>query len=159
VALNDPKEKRKRMDKSLKVVAQNEALQRDLESARIAAVNARLTQHIGAISSIDAGPFDLPNPGGGANLIDGCAFTLEPGRRYGLVGRNGRGKSCLLKWMAARREGCNTPAWRNSTIHYVTQEVEITPEMEQWTPCEYVRHTHTHTHTRARAREFTCSLL
>lgn len=58
--------------------------------------------------------------------------------RYGLVGRNGRGKSCLLKWMAARREGCNSAAWRNSTIHYVTQEVEITPEMEQWTPCECV---------------------
>lgn len=84
------------------MVAQNEALQRDLEEARIAAVTARITQHIGAIGSIDVGPFDLPNPGGGANLIDGCAFTLEPGRRcVPLTNR------CYLQLYIVRNERVN----------------------------------------------------
>lgn len=63
---------------------------------------------------------------------------LRSSCRYGLIGRNGKGKSTLLKWMAARREGCSSAAWRNSTMHYVTQEVVMSPEMELQTPAEYV---------------------
>jgi ATP-binding cassette subfamily F protein 3 len=31
------------------------------------------------------------------------SLLLVPGKRYGLIGRNGRGKSTLLKALAARR--------------------------------------------------------
>jgi hypothetical protein len=82
IKLNDPKERKRRLDKSSKVVAQNKALQKELDDARANAVMTRLTQEVGAIGSIDAGPFDLPNPGGGANLIDSVTFTLVPGRRW-----------------------------------------------------------------------------
>ena len=33
-------------------------------------------------------------------LLDGAAFALEPGERLGLIGRNGSGKSSLLKVLA-----------------------------------------------------------
>ena len=41
-----------------------------------------------------------------------------PGRRYGLIGRNGKGKSTLLKYLAARRVG-SLP--EGLSIHYVSQ--------------------------------------
>lgn len=91
VQLNDPKERKKRLDKSAKVIQQNKALAKELDDARKAAVMTRLTQDIGKIASIDAGPFDLPNPGGGANLVDAVNFTLVPGRRWvdACLGRRG----------------------------------------------------------------------
>ena len=33
-------------------------------------------------------------------LLDGAAFSLEPGERIALIGRNGTGKSSLLKVLA-----------------------------------------------------------
>lgn len=41
--------------------------------------------------AIEAQAFTLPNPGGGANLLEDASFVLVPGRRYGLIGRNGKG--------------------------------------------------------------------
>jgi ATP-binding cassette subfamily F protein uup len=39
---------------------------------------------------------------GGAPLLDGAAFALEPRQRVGLIGRNGSGKSTLLKLLAGQ---------------------------------------------------------
>jgi ATP-binding cassette subfamily F protein 3 len=55
-----------------------------------------------------------------------------------VVGRNGKGKSTLLKWIAARREGCNSQQWRTSTIHYVTQELHLEDEVELYLPVQFV---------------------
>ena len=100
--------------------ARAQALELDaqLEEARIAAVRARAED--GAfLGAIEAAPFCLPNPGGGADLLEhGAAFTLVRGRRYGLMGRNGKGKSTLLRALAARQVG-NIPA--AVTVHYVSQ--------------------------------------
>ena len=39
----------------------------------------------------------------GLALLDDCNLTLVSGRKYGLVGRNGIGKTTLLKFLAAHR--------------------------------------------------------
>jgi len=47
--------------------------------------------------------FTLPSHGGGQNLLDSAMLRLMHGHRYGLVGRNGMGKSTLLATLAAGR--------------------------------------------------------
>ena len=37
----------------------------------------------------------------GADLIENACMILVPGHRYGLIGRNGKGKSTLLKFLAS----------------------------------------------------------
>ena len=54
---------------------------------------------------MEAKPFSLPNPGGGRDLLESASFTLVRGRIYGLIGRNGKGKSTLLRAIASRSVG------------------------------------------------------
>jgi ATP-binding cassette subfamily F protein 3 len=68
-------------------------------------------------------------------LLEDAACRFVWGKRYGLIGRNGVGKSTLLKAMAARRVG-DVPS--NVTVHYVSQEVSLTPEQSRKTPVEVV---------------------
>merc|ERR1719215_1260105 len=86
-------------------------------------------------SAIKIGPFDLPHPGGAGNLLETASFTLTPGRRYALIGRNGKGKSTLLRNLAARRCGGLPEALRT---HYVTQDVRLTSISAEQTPEEVV---------------------
>ena len=58
-----------------------------------------------------------------------------PGHRYGLIGRNGKGKSTLLKYLAARRVLGLDPT---VTVHYVSQEVALTEAQESYKPRELV---------------------
>jgi ATP-binding cassette subfamily F protein 3 len=51
--------------------------------------------------NIDIPHFVLQPPDGGQELVSGAALRLLSGRRYGLIGRNGVGKTCLLSAMAA----------------------------------------------------------
>ena len=103
----------------------------ELRDARRRAAEARCAGASKALANVELGPFNLPNPGGGADLIDDASLTLTPGRRYGLIGRNGSGKSTLLRHLAARRvEGIDA----SYSVHYVTQEVELTEEEEEMTP-------------------------
>ncbi|KAJ1455869.1 P-loop containing nucleoside triphosphate hydrolase protein [Pelagophyceae sp. CCMP2097] len=109
-------------------------LELDLEEARVKAVRARWSQ--GAFKgAIEARAFTLQNPGGGVPLIEDAQMTLVRGKRYALVGRNGKGKSTLLQALAARRCG-DVPA--NCSVHYVTQDVTLKPEDEARTPGELV---------------------
>ena len=62
-------------------------------------------------------------------------MTLVPGHRYGLIGRNGKGKSTLLKFLASRRTGGLDPS---TSVHYVSQELHLTPEQEAWKPAALV---------------------
>ena len=94
-------------------------IEEELEAARVAA--ARTRSQIGAyMGALEASNFTLANPGGGAPLLEDAACTLVRGRCYGLIGRNGKGKSTMLRAFAARRVG-DVPA--NVTVHYVSQEV------------------------------------
>jgi len=109
-------------------------LEEELAAARIASVRERT--RLGAYrGALDATSFTLPNPGGGMPLLEDAACRFVWGRRYGLIGRNGVGKSTLLRAMAARRVG-DVPA--NVTVHYVSQEVSLTPEQRNKTPVECV---------------------
>eukprot|EP00753_Platysulcus_tardus_P017914 PLAT6634.1.p1 GENE.PLAT6634.1~~PLAT6634.1.p1 ORF type:complete len:721 (+),score=296.03 PLAT6634.1:212-2164(+) len=63
--------------------------------------------------------FTLPSKGGG-DLLVGADLRLAYGRRYGLIGRNGIGKSTLLRALAARElDGCP----KHLRILHVEQEV------------------------------------
>jgi ATPase subunit of ABC transporter with duplicated ATPase domains len=47
--------------------------------------------------------FDLPNlRGGGPDLLQNVSLTLAKGRRYGLMGRNGCGKTTFMTFLAQR---------------------------------------------------------
>jgi ATP-binding cassette subfamily F protein 3 len=109
-------------------------LETELHAARIASIQARtkLGSYKGAL---DAPSFTLPNPGGGQPLLEDSTCRLVWGRRYGLIGRNGMGKSTLLRALAARRVG-EIPV--NVTVHYVSQEVNLTQAQREKTPVQCV---------------------
>ena len=85
--------------------------------------------------AIDTGSFVLPNPGGGQPLLEDARVTLVRGKRYGLIGRNGKGKSTMLRALAARRVG-GIPV--NVSVHYVSQEVKLDETTLDSTPVEAV---------------------
>eukprot|EP00419_Tripos_fusus_P054059 CAMPEP_0172807520 /NCGR_PEP_ID=MMETSP1075-20121228/7058_1 /TAXON_ID=2916 /ORGANISM="Ceratium fusus, Strain PA161109" /LENGTH=867 /DNA_ID=CAMNT_0013646519 /DNA_START=75 /DNA_END=2678 /DNA_ORIENTATION=- len=85
--------------------------------------------------AVKIGPFDLPHPGGLGNLLEDASLTLTPGHRYALLGHNGKGKSTLLRHLAARRDGGLHPAIR---VHYVSQDVSFSADTMNLTPVEVV---------------------
>ena len=84
-----------------RIVAQREAEETALQDALTNAVTLR--RQMGAYTgAVEAKPFSLANPGGGRDLLENASFTLTRGRIYALIGRNGKGKSTLLKALARR---------------------------------------------------------
>lgn len=66
--------------------------------------------------------FDLPNlRGGGADLLQNASLTLARGRRYGLMGRNGCGKTTFLTFIAQRNIEGAVP--KKMTMLLVRQEI------------------------------------
>jgi ATP-binding cassette subfamily F protein 3 len=66
--------------------------------------------------------FDLPNlRGGGPNLLQNSSLTLARGRRYGLMGRNGCGKTTFLTFLAKRKIQNAVP--KNMNMLLVRQEI------------------------------------
>jgi len=51
---------------------------------------------------------DVPHKKGGGDVLSGGYLTLAAGRRYGLLGRNGCGKTTFLEWLAARPRDANS---------------------------------------------------
>ena len=60
-------------------------------------------------------------------LLDKAAFQLDPGERVGLIGRNGAGKSSLLKVIAGESKLDDGNIWRATSVRivYVPQEPEL----------------------------------
>jgi ATP-binding cassette subfamily F protein uup len=60
-------------------------------------------------------------------LLDHAAFQLDAGERVGLIGRNGAGKSSLLKAIAGTIKLDEGTVWRapNTRVVYVPQEPEL----------------------------------
>ena len=77
--------------------------------------------------------FDLPNlRGGGPNLLTNASLSLARGRRYGLMGRNGCGKTTFLTFMSQRHIAAAVPI--NMSMLLVRQEIMG----NQWTAVETV---------------------
>ena len=79
---------------------------------------------------------------GGQELIEDCALTLARGRRYGLVGRNGTGKTSLLRLLCQPTEHTGIKGIpRNCQILHVAQEVrgEQTTVLESVLDCDVER--------------------
>ena len=118
------------------VIAETDALEQEMAAAREEAAKLRTAgAGGGALGAIDTGVFDLPNPGGGADLLSNANAVLVPGRRYGLIGRNGKGKSTMLKYLSAGRVG-GLPS--SLSIHYVSQTCADMGDLEVATPGEVV---------------------
>ena len=69
---------------------------------------------------------------GGRTILDGATASLPPGSRVGLIGRNGAGKSTMVKVIAGLLEpdGGSADMPRGSRIGYIAQEAphgEATP--------------------------------
>jgi len=86
-------------------------------------------------AAIMIGPFDLPHPAGKGSILDNVEFNLTPGRRYALIGRNGKGKSTLLQHLAAHYVPGLPAAAR---VEYVSQDVSFTPWQLEKMPAEVV---------------------
>ena len=69
--------------------------------------------------------FNLPNrKGGGADLLADASLILASGRRYGLMGRNGCGKTTLLTALASRElGGISGGVPKNMSMLLVRQEI------------------------------------
>lgn len=77
--------------------------------------------------------FDLPNlRGGGSNLLQNANLTLARGRRFGLMGRNGCGKTTFLTFLAKRKIAGAVP--KNMNMLLVRQEIFG----NEWTAVETV---------------------
>jgi ATP-binding cassette subfamily F protein uup len=62
-------------------------------------------------------------------LLDGASLVIEPGERIGLIGRNGTGKSSLLKIIAGESQPDAGEVWRTPGLKlaYVPQEPQFEP--------------------------------
>jgi ATP-binding cassette subfamily F protein uup len=63
-------------------------------------------------------------------LLDHANFSLETGERVGLIGRNGAGKSSLLKILGglAKADDGQLQVQNGVRITYVAQEPDLNPE-------------------------------
>ena len=63
-------------------------------------------------------------------LLDKAAFQLDAGERVGLIGRNGAGKSSMLKALAGEIKLDDGKVWTEKSARtvYVPQEPELNPD-------------------------------
>lgn len=109
-----------------------------VENAKKMASYEEMYMQVNPLESISSGTakgknkdIHLPNIDvsfGSHRILSNAELNMAYGRRYGLIGRNGVGKSTLLKHMAMR----DVPVPTNVSILYVEQEIvgDDTPALE-----------------------------
>jgi len=98
-------------------------------SARMAAIRATRASGGAHKTGVNCDCLTLPHPSGKGDLLTDANLNLAPGRRYGLTGRNGVGKSTLLRALANYK----VPGLTHLRILLVDQHVEGDAESAlQW---------------------------
>ena len=59
---------------------------------------------------------------GGVTLIDGVTFTVRAGEKVGLVGRNGAGKTSMLKVIGGANESAGGSVRFDGGLGYLPQD-------------------------------------
>jgi ABC-type bacteriocin/lantibiotic exporter with double-glycine peptidase domain len=88
--------KLKKENEQLQRILELEALEREREAAEIAqarmmAIKASRALGRKSLTGVNIDKFSLPHPSGQGDLLSDASLVLSPGRRYGLVGKNGAG--------------------------------------------------------------------
>lgn len=89
--------KQRKQNEQLNKILRMEALARakaeqEMAQARMAAIKASRTQGRQANNGVNIERFSIPHPSGSSDLLTDATLVLAPGRRYGLIGKNGAGK-------------------------------------------------------------------
>lgn len=87
---------------------------------------AEVTTAVDNAADVHFTNFNLPNKrGGGPDLLTDATLTLAGGRKYGLMGRNGCGKTTMLTALAARQleSGIGGGIPKNMSMLLVRQEI------------------------------------
>lgn len=72
---------------------------------------------------------DITTKFGDRTLLDNVTFALRMGEKVGLIGRNGTGKSTLLKIIAGLAEADSGIIDRPASLAYLKQEISIDPTL------------------------------
>lgn len=124
------RDRRKARQKEMRIQLEEEERQRAIKEAMdmiqddAAGDSESLLEKAQADNMIDVHlkNFELPNlRGGGPNLLQNACLTLARGRRYGLMGRNGCGKTTFLTFLAKRQIPNAVP--KNMNMLLVRQEI------------------------------------
>ena len=75
---------------------------------------------------------------GARPLLRGVSFGVEPGERVGLVGRNGTGKSTLLRLIAGeiKPDGGSISTMRGTRVGHLRQNFDFDPDSTLWDVAE-----------------------
>lgn len=73
---------------------------------------------------------DLTIEAGTRTLVSDARFTVQMGDKVGLVGRNGAGKTTMMKTLAGERSAASGSVLRSGAIGYLSQESEL-PDLER----------------------------
>jgi ABC-type dipeptide/oligopeptide/nickel transport system ATPase subunit len=124
------KKRRKERQKELRIKLEEEERERAIQEAMSIlrepeigkTVQSMMEASSDNMQDVHFRNFDLPNlRGGGPNLLQNASLTLARGRRYGLMGRNGCGKTTLLSFIASRQLTDAVP--KNMNMLLVRQEI------------------------------------
>ena len=72
---------------------------------------------------------DITTKFGDRTLLDNVSFALRMGEKVGLIGRNGTGKSTLLKIIAGLVDADSGLVDRPASMAYLKQEISIDPDL------------------------------
>lgn len=126
------KKEQELLQRKLRAMAVRDAEERRaMAAARMAAIRVHRVSGNKAKSGYSLDHFSVPHPSGTGNLLEDVTLSLASHRRYGLIGKNGSGKTSLMKALA----NYTLPGLSHLKILLVEQHVEGDEDSPlQWLP-------------------------